>query len=126
MPDEAFDPGTFLVKFPIWTIVNVKVLQESGPGPAIATCTAPEIGQFIPIFTDEDLAKQFMEKVETPPGFSRLGLRTLKALRVIVAGWDKGEVHHVGIDVSFAEGRSPSGRFYPSQSILSAIPPDAT
>jgi hypothetical protein len=124
MSDDAA-PEKFLIQLPVWTIADVAICQAKGLEPAIAIFSAPEIGKILPLFTDEDLAKRFLETVPVP-GKSRVWLRTMKAVRAVIAGWYKAGVGHVGIDMSFASGGSISGRFYPCQELLDTIPTDAT
>lgn len=46
----------FIAKFPTFAIVDKTMLRESGMVLSIARLTCDEVGQFLPLFTDTDLA----------------------------------------------------------------------
>jgi hypothetical protein len=56
--DEPFNPDEFLISFPLWLPINPK------PGvKAMVLVQGPDGEKAIPLFTDEDLVRRFLQSV---------------------------------------------------------------
>ena len=123
MSDEAGEPEKFLIQLPVWVVADKERLQTFGLTPSVVTAGSPEVGDFVPLFTDEDLVQRFM--VANPhPNATRIPLANGKALRVILTAWCRQGVNNVGIDITITPDGRISGRFYPTDTVLGCLPAD--
>lgn len=108
----------FLFRIPVWAIVNIANFQAKGLLSSIVTAKSPEVSDFLLMFTDDDLAKRFIEDNQAS-GCAPVEIKTEQALRSILIDLKKNGLAHVGIDVS-----NSKGRFYPIGDIIDTIKGD--
>lgn len=103
------DEWRFEAEFPIFTIVDHAKFQKDGFS-ATTRLIDPEIGGYVPLFTDVDLVRSFIESFFAATGKVAVGLKNAKALRAILTDLERNGCHHVGIDISKLPTRI-AGRF---------------
>src|SRR5262249_27619208 len=99
MTDDLIDHGKFLLQGPVWVLVDEARSRTRALPQALALWTAADTGQFLPVFTDEDLAGRFGEAAGDPAK-RPLRLPTLRALRALLVDLQRAGLQKVGIDVS--------------------------
>lgn len=114
MADELFDAEEFAAQLPVWAIIDEAKFHQHGLIPSIVSLTAQDVGRFVPLFTDLDLAKQAIADLGVP-GKVPLILKTLKAVRVVMTDLESVGCEHVGIDLW-----KNRVRFYPVREIIDA------
>jgi hypothetical protein len=113
--------GGFLVVMPVCVLVRVGQFNRTGPIPASLLANVPDVGVVMPVFTDADLAKEYIRNVPVPEPVAPCELKTENAVRKVLEAKKKEGATHVGIDISFFAGRSPSGSFYTVEEVLAVL-----
>lgn len=120
MSEIQSDDFVFLARYPLFTIVNKAAFYKHGLSLSIIKTNATDVGFFLPIFTDEDLAGRFIDATIEKSLRCRhmlVALKTPNALRAIANHLKTLGCNHVGLDVSFI-GQRITGRFYPTDEFL--------
>jgi len=97
--DELPELDTFVAEFPVWSVVDEAIFRRDGLIPALPKLFTPEDGAIFALFTDDDLAKRFVERLPLP-GKVPVKLITPGALRVILTELQCMGCKNVGIDPS--------------------------
>jgi hypothetical protein len=122
--DEPFDHTVFEIPFPVWTIVDVAEHQKRGLPHSVKVLETPEHGPVLPLFTDADLAKTWIER-QPLPGKAPLRMMTARLLHTLLTDYkQRFRGNYVGIDMSKSKAGLMSGRFCPVQELLDAFKAD--
>lgn len=121
--DEPFDHAVFEIPFPVWTIVDVAEHQKRGLPHSVKVLETPEHGKVLPLFTDADLAKTWIER-QPLPGKAPLRMMTARLLYTLLTDYKRFGGNYVGIDLSKSTAGTISGRFCPVQELLDALKDD--
>jgi hypothetical protein len=112
----------FFATFPVWTVVDAEQFRGTqNIVRSLPVIGSDELGKFFPVFTDDDLAKRFIEDWPLP-GKAPLQLITPRALWDVLTELKPLGCGHVGIDVSLRP--TIRGRFYPISEVLEALKVD--
>jgi len=118
MSDELID-DFFHIEFPAWTVADQAQYEKTrNLMRCIPRTETSEHGSFFPLFTDKDLATQFIKELPLP-GKVTVTLKNLHALSVILETLQPLGCKYVGVDVSMKP--TIRGRFYPTQELIDAI-----
>jgi hypothetical protein len=58
MSEDLYAPNTYWLQFPVWFLVDEEVFHQRGMPDAIISLTSEGYGEFLPVFTDKDLARR--------------------------------------------------------------------
>jgi hypothetical protein len=115
---DLFDADTFMVNENVRLLVNDEHYRADDWRRSLIVLKKPEHGRFLPLFTDEHLAKQLRFDIGLP-GKAIMTLRWT-VLRTILSEFRNAGMEYVGFDVSAKP--TLRGRFYAVQEIIDAIP----
>jgi hypothetical protein len=89
----------FQINFPVWVI---GIDNPSGEGFKIAGVTDEELGSWLPVFTDTDLASRFLELSICPGDASRrtIEIENVQSFRELVGKLSRSGCQHVVFDYS--------------------------
>jgi hypothetical protein len=109
------------LRFPVWVLVTTDALRETGLPAAVAVLGGAAFGYFVPLFTGLDAATRFLGGAPLP-GVSPLALGTPPVLGAVLDDFYRRGVSSCGLDLHYLPGEeSPTGRFFPSRSLIEAI-----
>ena len=118
--NEDLPGDKFEIDFPVWTVIDRNRYPANGLIPSIVPLSSPDVGRFLVLCTDADIARQFIKSFLPAPGIVPVQLWKLKTLHETLEALRKAEWTHVGIDVSLAGGKI-LGRFYPIGDVIEAL-----
>jgi hypothetical protein len=118
MSEEPFDQDVFEWAIPVWTIVDIEKYQKENLPTCITVLVAPDVGNFLPLFTDIDLARTIIGQVPLH-GKMPLELKTPGALRFVLECFERiGK--HAGFDVSWVRSQY-TGRFPTIRKLIATL-----
>ena len=128
MSDESAMRGVLSFPFPIWTVALASTVKAKGlVVEAFGKYGSKQTGSFFPLFTNNEMAIEFLRDYDAPIGVLPLALKTPKALRKLLLQLEKSGIQNVGLDIS-KEKKKPkgtaTGRWYPIRKFISGMPPD--
>ena len=124
MAEMPPDADKILLRLPVWTIANLETVEKHGLSVgALGKICSPELGEFLPVFSTRELARQFVRQFIKRKEVGAVALLKHKAIRVLVVGKIKAGCKHVGLDIENVGGK-PTGRFYPIGEFFQRLPPD--
>jgi hypothetical protein len=94
------DSGPFTVDLPVWTVVEVSTLNTVG-FPMCAAMGMSPFGRVQPLFTDEDLARRYIEEIGSPDRVP-FAIRDDETLLSLLQLADSSGITHVAIDTPAA------------------------
>jgi hypothetical protein len=95
--DEVGALVSFQFVYPMWLLVDAKGLAERGLPASVAVLGGPESTGFIPLFTNADKAKRFLE-VMPLPGQSPLAIGTAQLLATILDDFYRRGIYDMAVD----------------------------
>jgi hypothetical protein len=118
MSDDLIEHDKFVFGYPVWIIVEPDDFQKRGLPFAARTIESIEQGEFLPVFTDEDLAVSLIEAANAKTKVA-CEVKTPRELRDVLIYFQEGALQNVGIDLS--KGRA---RLYQITELLETFPPE--
>ena len=123
MLDEFPAGGGFLIRFPLWVVVNKEKYAAKGFVPSLQVLRSPERPKFVPVFTKEELANRVIQELDYD-GCGLVKLLVPEALRKLAHDCERIGVAHVCFDVRPGAHHHARGRFISVQNLLAEIPED--
>lgn len=114
---DTFAEGEFICDLPVWVIIDPKPFRQGDLSAAIATLTAPDIGQLVPMYTDDDLAKEAVKHWPSP-GKAAAKIEKREALKFVLRNQKQKGMTHAAIDLDVVKLR---GRFIAIDELIEKI-----
>jgi hypothetical protein len=127
MADEFPAEGKFLIRFPLWVVVNKEKYAAKGFVPSLQVLRSPERPKFVPVFSEGELANRVIQELDYD-GCGLVKLLVPEALRKLAHDCERIGVTHVCFDLDMRHGdhHHARGRLISVQNLLAEIPEDAT
>ena len=120
MADLPSDPDAFVIESPVWTIAIDAELRAHGMPGGVAVMASAGHGLVFPLYTDEDLARRFLEE-SGAVGRSPYRIDGLPHLVALLRAMELVGVNRVGIDCpTAANPRGEAGRYPTVRQVLAA------
>jgi hypothetical protein len=127
MADEPAD-DTFVFSLPVWILAAADTVLPVGLPLAVKVMKSDKHGNLLGLFTDEDLAKRFIEE-EGMPNTAACKVSLKSEFLNLLYRFQHGGVKYVGIDCpTRANPRREAGRFPRLEDVIAAaigLPDDA-
>ena len=98
--DGTIAPGKFYADYPLWTLYSEELDKKFGMPGGVPQVNPPEMKPLLAVFTDQELAQRFIDKVGWP-GVVPLALPNPEAVLKVAEHFLGKGVEDVGIDISF-------------------------
>jgi hypothetical protein len=113
--DDLPAPEKFYADYPVWTLYDEALAKKHGMPGGVPRINPPGMKPVLAIFTDEDLAKRFIEDLRRPD-VKPLALQHPRDLLAVAEHFEKAGVEHVAIDISF---HPPGMQLHPIREFIS-------
>ncbi len=124
MTSGTIDDDQFLIVHPLFTVVDAEKFNKDGSGASVLELSSNEFDRFFLLFTDDDLARTFLERMlgEKADRMAVLEIIAGNDLRQLLTELEGLGCKDVGIDLSLSAAGNMRGRVMPIADLLASIP----